>query len=104
MYMILKNFDNVVHVHVTGLKTHGGPGAIGPQIFQMAPRFLRTGAQRAPKPSAYIYMFGPTDFGLGPLVYESGCPKGPEKKSSFVPWCKSSYIRTNKGFLQDYFV
>ena len=35
-------------IHVTGLETHGGPGAIGPRIFQMAPRFLRSGARRAP--------------------------------------------------------
>ena len=32
-----------------GLETHGGPGASGPRIFQMAPELFEVGAQSAPK-------------------------------------------------------
>ena len=74
----MKIFDFVIYS--AGLETHGGPGAIGPRIFQMAPRFLRSGAQMALKFlefSTYIYMFGPPDLGLGPQVFKSGGPSGP---------------------------
>ena len=68
---------------MTGLATHGGPGTIGPRIFQMAPRFLRSGAQRAPtffEPSTYKSMFGPPNLGLGPMVFKSGGLSGPREK------------------------
>ena len=42
------NFSHVSSfIYNAGLETHGGPGAIGPRIFQMAPRFSRSGAKRA---------------------------------------------------------
>ena len=53
-----------------GSKLTGNQGAIGPRIFQMAPRFFRSGAKRASKffePPTYKYTYwAPPDFGLAP--------------------------------------
>ena len=60
-----------INLLMTGLKTHGGPGAIRPRIFQIAPQF---------EPPTYIYQFGPQDFYLGPRVLKSKGPRGPREK------------------------
>ena len=43
----------------TGLETHGGPGAIGPRIFQMAPHFLRSGPKIVEPPTYILHVRAP---------------------------------------------
>ena len=84
MYQMKMNIYKQLFILFIGLETHGGPGAIGPRIFQMAPHFLRPGAHRVPQifePPTYIYIFEPPDFGLGPHVFRSRGPKGPREKN-----------------------
>ena len=70
-----------------GLETHGGPGAIGPRIFQMAPRFWWT---------FYLYLHvRATRFCFGPLVFKSGGPKCPRKKIEFLALCTPTICRSN---------
>ena len=88
----------VIHViSSTGLETHGGQGANGPRIFEMAPRFLRAGPKGPPNFSespTYKYRYWAPAFMFGPPSFEERGPEGSLRKIlSFEP-CKYRFYET----------